>query len=105
MDLAKNMIRLSGFVPDKDIEIKFTGLRPGEKLYEELLINEENLKNTEKERIFVAQQGLVDSEWLQERVQNLIHRAFEEDSDIRHLVQELVPEYVIKEETQQGAEE
>lgn len=105
LDLAKNMIRLSGFVPDKDIEIKFTGLRPGEKLYEELLINEENLKNTEKERIFVAQQGRVDSEWLQERVQNLIHRALEEDSDIRHLVQELVPEYVIKEEAQQGAEE
>ena len=95
------MIRLSGYVPGRDIEIKFTGLRPGEKLYEELLINEENLKNTEKERIFVAQQIHVEDEWIQERVQNMIHSAFEEDRDIRHLVQELVPEYVIKEDALQ----
>lgn len=101
LDLAENMIRLSGYVPGRDIEIKFTGLRPGEKLYEELLINEENLKNTEKERIFVAQQIHVEDEWIQERVQNMIHSAFEEDRDIRHLVQELVPEYVIKEDALQ----
>lgn len=98
LDLAKNMIRLSGFVPDRDIEIVFTGLRPGEKLYEELLINEDNLKKTEKDRIFVVQQTHVEDEWIQEKVQSMVQRAFEEDCDIRHLVQELVPEYVIKEE-------
>ncbi len=75
LDLAKNMIRLSGYVPDRDIEIIFTGLRPGEKLYEELLINEENLKKTEKDRIFVAQQVHLDDEWLKVRVARFIHNA------------------------------
>lgn len=54
LDLAKNLIRLSGFEPDVDIKIEFTGLRPGEKLYEELLMNEEGLTNTENNKIFVA---------------------------------------------------
>jgi FlaA1/EpsC-like NDP-sugar epimerase len=53
-DLAKNLIRLSGFEPEEDIEIKVTGLRPGEKLYEELLMDEEGLKTTQNEKIFVA---------------------------------------------------
>lgn len=95
-DLAIKMIRLSGYVPDKDIEIKFTGLRPGEKLYEELLISEDNLKKTDNDRIFVAQQTVVEDEWIQEKVRNVIHKAFEEDCDIRSLVKELVPEYVIR---------
>lgn len=95
-DLAIKMIRLSGYVPDKDIEIQFTGLRPGEKLYEELLISEENLRKTDNDRIFVAQQTVVEDEWIQEKVQNVIHKAFEEDCDIRPLVKELVPEYVIR---------
>lgn len=98
LDLARNMIRLSGYVPDEDIEIKFTGLRPGEKLYEELLISEENLKKTNNERIFVAQQTNVEDEVIQEKVQKMVHSAFEEECDIRQLVKELVPEYVIKKE-------
>ena len=57
LDLAKKMIRLSGHVPGEDIKIVFTGLRPGEKLYEELLIDEKNLVQTENDRIFVAQMG------------------------------------------------
>ncbi len=52
VDLAKDLIRLSGFEPDKDIKIEFTGLRPGEKLYEELLMNEEGLKKTDNEKIY-----------------------------------------------------
>lgn len=95
-DLAMKMIRLSGYIPDKDIEIKFTGLRPGEKLYEELLISEDNLKKTDNDRIFVAQQTVVEDEWIQEKVRNVIHKAFEENCDVRSLVKELVPEYVIR---------
>ena len=93
LDLAKKMIRLSGLMPDRDIQIEFTGLRPGEKLYEELLIDEENLKKTDKDRIFVVQQTRVDSDWIQERVQNMIEKAYDETDDIRTLVKELVPEY------------
>ena len=53
-DLAENLIRLSGFVPHKDIKIEYTGLRPGEKLYEELLMNEEGMKKTENEKIYIG---------------------------------------------------
>ncbi len=54
LDLAENLIKLSGFIPYKDIEIKFTGLRPGEKLYEELLLDEESLMQTESKKIFIG---------------------------------------------------
>ena len=96
LELARKMIRLSGYIPDEDIKIEFTGLRPGEKLYEELLIDEENLKETANKRIFVVQQKKVDSEKMQKRIRALIENAFEETKDIRREVQELVPEYVIK---------
>lgn len=96
LDLAKKMIRLSGYIPDEDIKIEFTGLRPGEKLYEELLIDEENLKETTNKRIFVIQQTKVDSEKLKHEIHLLIEQAFEEADDIREQVQRLVPEYVIK---------
>lgn len=55
-DLAKNMIRLSGYEPEKEIKIKYIGLRPGEKLYEELLMNEEGMQTTENSRIFIGRQ-------------------------------------------------
>lgn len=97
LDLTKKMIRLSGFEPGKDMKIEFIGLRPGEKLYEELLISESNLKKTDIDRIFVAQQVHVNGEEIQMKVENLIESAFAEDTDIRKKVQELVPEYVIKE--------
>lgn len=54
LDLAENLIKLSGFIPYKDIEIKFTGLRPGEKLYEELLMDEEGLRKTDNSKIFIG---------------------------------------------------
>lgn len=53
-DLAENLIRLSGFVPNKDIKIKYTGLRPGEKLFEELLMNEEAIKKTKNKKIYIG---------------------------------------------------
>lgn len=64
LDLAKNLIRLSGFEPDVDIKIEFTGLRPGEKLYEELLMNEEGLTNTENNKIFVARPMDIDRDFV-----------------------------------------
>lgn len=54
LELAENLIKMSGFIPYKDIEIKFTGLRPGEKLYEELLMDEEGLRQTDNKKIFVG---------------------------------------------------
>lgn len=54
LDLAENLIKLSGFIPYKDIQIQFTGLRPGEKLYEELLMDEEGLQKTENRKIYIG---------------------------------------------------
>ena len=54
LDLAENLIKLAGFIPYKDIEIKFTGLRPGEKLYEELLMDEEGLQKTDSKKIYIG---------------------------------------------------
>ncbi len=93
LDLAKDMIRLSGLEPEKDIAIEFVGLRPGEKLYEELLISLDNLKKTENERIFVAQQTKVETEAIQAAVKRLIDAAFSEAEDIREQMMVLIPEY------------
>lgn len=93
LDMAKKMIRLSGHIPDKDIKIKFTGLRPGEKLYEELLIDEKNLVRTENERIFVAQMGKIDAEKTRKQLLEIVNRAYEEADDIRSYIKEIVPEY------------
>lgn len=93
LDLAKKMIRLSGHVPGKDIKIVFTGLRPGEKLYEELLIDEKNLVQTENERIFVAQMSKIDSVETCRKMSVLIEHAYDESKDIRSDIKKLVPEY------------
>lgn len=96
LDLAKNMIRLSGYEPDIDIHIEFTGLRPGEKLYEELLIDEEGLTKTAKDKIFVAAPDEVDSTFVLEQVQKMGEEAYEESTEIRRMVQRMVPEYKVK---------
>ena len=98
LDLAKKMIRLSGHVPGKDIEIKFTGLRPGEKLYEELLIDEDNLIDTDNKRIFVAQMGRLDPVGTIRKIKKLIDSAYGETDQIREQIKELVPEYKGSEE-------
>ncbi|MGN1030936.1 MAG: polysaccharide biosynthesis protein, partial [Butyricicoccaceae bacterium] len=105
VDLAEKMIRLSGLTPGEDIEIQFTGLRPGEKLYEELLLNENDLKKTERDRIFVIQQTHVDAAKLQKQVQDLIRCACEEPEDIRPRVKQIVPEYVFEEKNQSSDRE
>lgn len=93
LDMAKKMIRLSGHVPGEDIKIEFTGLRPGEKLYEELLIDNKNLVKTDNERIFVAQLGEIDVEDMRRKISRLIELAHEESKDIRRAIKEIVPEY------------
>lgn len=101
LDLARNMIRLSGYEPERDIKIEITGLRPGEKLYEELLINEENIHKTSNNRIYVQMQPDVDSRLIQRKMECMVAQAYDESLDIRLLVKELVPEYVIWSEQHQ----
>lgn len=93
LDMAKKMIRLSGLVPGKDIEIVFTGLRSGEKLYEELLIDDKNLVKTENKRIFVAQMGEINPIDVCKKIKRLIDKAYQETTDIRADIKEIVPEY------------
>ena len=93
LDLAKKMIRLSGHIPGEDIKIEFTGLRPGEKLYEELLIDEKNLVETDNKRIFVVQMGTLDVEETKAKIDHIIRHAYEADTDIRQCIKEIVPEY------------
>jgi FlaA1/EpsC-like NDP-sugar epimerase len=92
-DLAKNLIRLSGYEPDRDIEIEYTGLRPGEKLFEELLMEEEGLSSTSNKLIFIGKQIDIDEEEFLEKVLELDKAAKEEVDDIRERIMELVPTY------------
>ena len=92
-DLARKMIRLSGFEPDVDIEIKYTGLRPGEKLYEEMLMKEEGLRTTENELIHIGKPLVIDEEDFRRKLE-LLHKACEENSpEIKELVAGIVKTY------------
>lgn len=102
VDLAKNLIRLSGYRPGEDIEIQFTGLRPGEKLYEELLMDEEGLKETKNQLIHIGRPFTFDREKFEKQLGRLLTAAKKDSSDIRSLVQEIVPSYVIKQEENAG---
>ena len=91
VDLAKNMIRLSGFEPNKDIRIEFTGLRPGEKLYEELLTAEEGTNTTTHKKIFEAALEDVDQEWLSCQIERF--ETCKTDMDVINVLQDIVPTY------------
>jgi FlaA1/EpsC-like NDP-sugar epimerase len=94
VDLARDLIRLSGLVPDRDIPIEITGLRPGEKLYEELLTAEEGASVTRHERIYAARPALLDMERLDGRVGDLIAAAKSGDSaEVYRLLKALAPTY------------
>lgn len=97
-DLARNLIKLSGYTPDKDIKIEYTGLRPGEKLYEEMLMDEEGLKQTENELIHIGQPLVFDGEVFLDRLSKLYDEAYDEADDMKELVAELVPTYKIRTE-------
>lgn len=93
LDLATNLIKLSGYKPGEDIEIKFTGLRPGEKMYEELLMNEEGLKETANKMIFIGKPIEFDEEEFRRQLDILEQEAVNEDGDIRTEVMKIVPTY------------
>ena len=91
--LAEQMIRLSGRVPGKDIRIEFTGLRPGERLREELFHQEEQLEKTGHEKILLARHRPVESEWVEQAIRDLEEACAEFDEDwITSLTKRLVPE-------------
>jgi FlaA1/EpsC-like NDP-sugar epimerase len=94
-DLAVNLIKLSGFEPFKDIEVKVTGLRPGEKLYEERLMEEEGLKKTENEMISIGKPLEFDEKKLFETVKELCSFANKGEKKMKEKVKELVPTYKI----------
>jgi FlaA1/EpsC-like NDP-sugar epimerase len=97
LDLAKDVIRLSGFEPDKDIKINFSGLRPGEKLYEELLTEAEALDKTVHDKIFVGKIQYNDFDSLKMNIRNLEQLSIKNmDKDIFELMEKLVPTYVRK---------
>lgn len=96
LDLAKNLILLSGHKPDEDIKIEFTGLRPGEKLYEEMLMDEEGLQDTANKLIHIGKPIEIDEERFLEQLQKLADHVVQEPDDIRKWVQEIVPTYSIQ---------
>lgn len=93
VDLAKNLIKLSGYRVDEDIKIEFTGLRPGEKMYEELLMNEEGLKETANKMIYIGKPIEFDAQEFVIQLEKLRQASLDEESDIRAVVREIVPTY------------
>jgi FlaA1/EpsC-like NDP-sugar epimerase len=94
LDLARNMIRLAGYTPDKDIQIVFTGLRPGEKLYEELLNQKETTLPTSNEKIMVAKVREFDYDQVSTEVEQLIEisRQTKPFTTVK-LMKQIVPEF------------
>ncbi len=97
LDLARNMIKLSGYRVDEDIRIEFTGLRPGEKMYEELLMREEGLKETANRMIYIGKPIEYDDAVFEEQLERLREASVNEARDIRALVREIVPSYQYEE--------
>ena len=93
LDLAKNLIRLSGYEPDVDIPIIFTGLRPGEKLYEELLMDEEGLQDTPNKLIHIGKPIEFDMERFEEQLEELYPIANQDGDRIREAVMKIVTTY------------
>jgi FlaA1/EpsC-like NDP-sugar epimerase len=100
LDLAENMIRLSGYEPYEDIDIKFIGLRPGEKLFEELLLNEEGIMRTKNEKIFVVEPLIDDYNYIRGKIEDLINilEKGTNDREIKEFIKTMVPTYSAKSE-------
>ena len=93
LDLAKNLIRLSGYKPGEDIAITFTGLRPGEKLYEELLMDEEGMQDTPNKLIHIGKPIAFDTKEFSEQLDRLYEVANLDSEMIRGEVRKIVPTY------------
>ncbi|MFO7851408.1 MAG: polysaccharide biosynthesis protein [Bacteroidota bacterium] len=105
VDLAYQLIRLSGFVPERDIEVLFTGLRPGEKLYEELLTKEENTLPTHHPKIKIAKVKEVDGVTLSAYIDTLLENLYKfSKQEIIEFIRELVPEYTCANGQYRGSE-
>ena len=93
--LARNLIRLSGYRPDIDIKIEYTGLRPGEKLYEEMLMAEEGLRKTQNNLIFISHPIQFEMDRFLEQLQTLMNAAYRnvDGAEIRRLLMEMVSTY------------
>ena len=92
-DLARNLIKLSGHKPDVDIPVVYTGLRPGEKLYEEKLMAEEGLQKTENSLIHIGNPVPFDTDVFLAQLKQLMDAAYENDDGICAMVAEMVPTY------------
>lgn len=93
VDLARNLILLSGHKPDEDIKIEYVGLRPGEKLYEEMLMAEEGLQETPNKRIHIGKPIEIDEEKFMKQLIELKEYVENEPDDIRRVIKEIVPTY------------
>ena len=94
-DMARQMIRLSGLQPDEDIQIKYTGLRPGEKLYEELLYQKENTTSTDNPKIFRAKSISIDFEEIRQSIDRLIEMACTDNKqETVRMMKAIAPDYV-----------
>ena len=92
-DMARNLIKLSGLRPDVDIKIEYTGLRPGEKLYEEKLMEEEGMQTTDNKLIFIGKPIEMDDEEFKKKIAKLDDDSKEDDENIRQYVMDIVPTY------------
>ena len=97
-DLAKNLIRLSGYTLGVDMQIEYTGLRPGEKLYEEILTKEEGLQKTENELIYIGKPLEFDEVSFMNELKKLEQAAIDERFDVKEIVARIVPTYHIRKE-------
>lgn len=97
LDLAKNLIRLSGYTLGVDIEIKYTGLRPGEKLYEEILMAEEGLQNTENKKIHIGKPIEFDEKVFLSDLEELYQAAYAETDCMKSIVHKIIPTYHLRE--------
>ncbi|MBF8984841.1 polysaccharide biosynthesis protein [Lutibacter sp. B2] len=93
VDLAENLIRLSGFEPQVDMNIEITGLRPGEKLYEELLMDEEGLQETRHNKIFIGQPIFIDYKVLKSELTQLQQTLLGNSEELRDYIEHMVPTY------------
>lgn len=94
-ELAENLIRLRGFKPNVDIKIEVIGLRPGEKLYEEILMDEEGLDKTDNKMICIGKPLKIDEEKFLDKLDNLIKASFENGMQIKELTEEVCDTYTI----------